>query len=214
MIAAGPANDLLPPAPAHLELDLRPLLAGSRWFRFVRAAHLNPLGVGAGPSRFSDPDLDAGRPPRFRPLYLGASFGVCFLETILRDAANGRPGDWPLAISELGLWTCASITVTAPMLTADLRGDAAIRARVPSDALRAADQRLGRTWSAAIWAHPDAPHGIAYNSRLNGEECLAVYVDDARAAAASLACTGRAPLLDMVDELAATLDRFKVALVP
>ena len=137
---------------------------------------------------------------------------MCFLETLLRDDANGRPGDWPLAETELRLWTCAVITVVAPLSVVDLRGDAAVRTRVPSDALRASDQTLGRKWSAALWAHPDQPDGLAYHSRLNGEECLALY-GDTRAAQLRLACSSRMPVLDFEDDLADSLDRFRVALV-
>lgn len=186
---------------------------GSTWFRFVRATHLNPLGTGPAASRFSDPEADAGRPARFQPLYLGASFGVCFLETVLRDNANGTVGDWPLAEAELRLWTCATIAVAAPTTLIDLRGDAAIRARVPSDALRASDQVLGRAWSGAFWTHPDEPDGLIYYSRLNGEECAAIYVDNTRSASACFVCLRRTPVLEMGAELGDALDRFRVALV-
>lgn len=209
-----PAQAPPPANPSQLKPELHSPAVGSVWFRFVRAAHPLPLGVGNGASRFSDPEVRAGRFPRFRPLYLGASFGVCFLETVLRDAANGKPGDWPLTIAELRLWTCAVITVAAPISLVDLRGDAAVRVRVPSDALRAADHHsLGQAWAAAFWAHPEMPDGLAYHSRLNSEECLAIYTDEIRPASPRLVCLRRTSLLDMTKHLNEALDRFNIALL-
>ena len=78
--------------PPRRAADLRPatatIPAGARWVRFVRAAHPDALGAGPGPSRFSDPMLDRGRPPRWLPLYLGQSFMLCLQEVLLCDRAS------------------------------------------------------------------------------------------------------------------------------
>ncbi|MXP65623.1 hypothetical protein E0493_19935 [Roseomonas sp. M0104] len=113
--------------PPRRTTDLRPATAtiapGARWVRLVRAAHPEALEVGPGPSRFSDPLLGRGRPPRWLPLYLGQSFTLCLQEALLRDRANAAPpGPFLVAEAELALWDWAAIEVARPLRVVDLRG--------------------------------------------------------------------------------------------
>jgi len=166
-----------PPAdPESLVLVTRRLDPGDTWLRFVRAIHPDPLGVGHGAkSRFADSALDRGELVAFEPVYFVSTFRAAFVETVLRDAANGKPSDWPMAESELSRWTCVQVAVTRPLVAVNLTGPGPVRMRMPSDAARARDQTLGRLWSSTIHAHPARVDGILYPSRLVGDECLCLY---------------------------------------
>lgn len=94
---------------------------------------------------------------------------VCFLETVIRDRANGRLAALPIEQAEIEDWRCAVAAPDRELRLVDLRGEGTIRIGMPSDAVRASDQTLGRIWSAALWGHEAAPDGLLYSSRLNGE---------------------------------------------
>lgn len=189
-----------PRDPAALRPATVLLPAGARRHRFVRRLHADALGTGPGPSRFSDPMADRGRPARWLPLYLGASFTLCLQETLLRDRANGAPGPFLVAEAELALWDCAEIEVLRPLRLVDLRGAALARSRVPSDVVGAADQRLARAWAAAFFRHPAGYAGIAFPSRFTTGENLALFEDRAVGA---LRVVARRGVLDSAADLGA-----------
>jgi len=155
-----------PPRSArNLNLSVATIPPGARWLRFVRSVHPDALGAGPGASRFSDPMLHRARPPRWLPIYLGETFTLCLQETLLRDRANAAlPGPFLVAEAELALWDWVVIEVIRPMRVVDLRGAALTRSRVPTDVVGAADQRLARSWAAAIHRHPSDFDGIAFPS--------------------------------------------------
>jgi len=159
-------------AKSHLELHtVRP---GERFGRIYIDRFPNPLGYGNSPSRFSDPRR---RIPanRFGVLYLGQTLKVCFLEAVLRDQRDGVIGSLAMGEEELDSRRYAEIEITAPVQLVDLREDRAIRMGVPTDVHGASNQTLARWWSVAFHAHPSAPDGIIYPSRLNGQTNLAIY---------------------------------------
>ena len=82
--------------------------------------------------------------------------------------------------------------------------------RMPSDAVRARRQQLGRLWSTAFHAHPDRVDGILYPSRFIQDTCLCVYADRALDV---LKLTARGTLLAFPEELADALDTFRISLV-
>jgi len=197
--------------PVDLHLITTELTPDKPWFRFVLAQHPDPLGHGSGwKSRFADAELDQGRPARFEPLYFGSTFRSCFIEAVLRDQANGQAGDWPLARSALTAWTCARIELARPLKVVDLTSTGPIGMRMPSDAVRARHQQLGRLWSTAFHAHPDRVDGILYPSRFIQDTCLCVYADRALDA---LTLAVRDTLLAFPEELADVLDTFRISLV-
>jgi hypothetical protein len=100
---------------------------------------------------------------------------ACFLETVIRDKADGRLAALPIELAELDDWRYAIAAPTRVLRLVDLQGEGAIRIGMPSDALRARDQTLGRIWSAAIWEHDAEPDGLLYPSRLNGETNMVLY---------------------------------------
>jgi RES domain len=166
--------------PIDLHLVTAEVSPGNPWFRFVLAQHPDPLGYGRGcKSRFADAELDQRRPARFEPLYFGSTFRSCFVETVLRDRASGQAGDWPLPRRALTAWTCAQIELTRPLKVVDLTSTGPVGMRMPSDAVRARHQQLGRIWSTAFHAHSDRVDGILYPSRFVQDACLCIYADRA-----------------------------------
>lgn len=192
------------PAFAGRGLVLETVGAGEIWRRMYESRFPDPLGWGPGLSRFSDPTGEG-----FGVVYLGASAKVAFVESLLRDAADGRGADCVLQLSELETRTLASIRVRQPLRLVDLTGDGGLRMGVPSDVVGSSDQALARQWSAAFHAHPDRPDGVYYPSRLNEERCIALY----DRALGKLEVVETPRLIACEDELAGILDDLEIALV-
>lgn len=94
-----------PPAGfATRPLDLVQVDAGTRWRRIYASRFPDPLGSGPGLSRFSDPTGT-----RYPLIYLGETLKVAFVETLLRDRADGRDPDFVMGLGELAVWNCALI---------------------------------------------------------------------------------------------------------
>lgn len=185
-------------------LVLRTLPVGQVWRRLYETRYPDPLGTGPGLSRFSDP---AGR--AFELIYLGSSAKVCFVETILRDRADGRGADCIIDQAEIDSRTLASIRVKEPLRLVDLTGDGPLRMGVPSDVAGARDQTEARAYSAAFYAHSDQPDGVYYPSRLNEERCIALY----GRAAGKLEGIATPRLVDCRTELAAILVDLDIAVI-
>lgn len=134
----------------------------------------DPLGYGKTRSRFSDPRRRVER-NRFGVVYPGSSLNVCVAEAIVRDNRDGSVIDYLIPQTDLDHYRLAEIEVITPLKLVDLRGNAPIRMGVPSNVLRNKKQTHARDWSVAFHDHPDAPDGIIYPSRLNGETNLAIY---------------------------------------
>ena len=185
-------------------LVLKTIDAGEISRRMYLTRHPDALGWGPGLNRFSDPTGTA-----FGVVYLGSSAKVAFVETLLRDAADGRGEDCVLELKEIEARSLASIRVKDPLRLVDLTGDNAIRMGVPSDVAGGSDQKLARAWSAAFHSHVDQPAGVYYSSRLNEQRCIALY----DRALDKLEATAAPRLLDCDVELAAILDDLDIALV-
>lgn len=191
------------PAFAGRPLVLKTLDAGAVWRRMYETRFPDPLGWGPGLNRFSDPTGTA-----FGVVYLGSSAKVAFVETLLRDAADGRGDDCVLELAEIEARSLAEIRLTAPLRLVDLTGDGGLVMGVPSDVVGASDQTLARQWSGAFHGHTDQPDGVYYPSRLNEERCIAVY----DRALGKLEAITTPRLIDCDVELAAILDDLKIAL--
>jgi hypothetical protein len=191
------------PAFAGRPLVLKTIDVGDVWRRMYKTRHGDPLGWKPALNRFSDPTGNA-----FGVVYLGSSAKVAFVETLLRDAADGRGDDCVLELAEIEARSLASIQVKDPLRLVDLTGDGGLRMGVPSDVVGSSDQTLAQHWSAAFHAHPETPDGVYYPSRLNEERNIALY-DRALGKVATVA----APRLVECDvELAAILDDLEIAL--
>jgi hypothetical protein len=91
------AASVLPgPAFAGRPLVLKTVDVGEVWRRMYETRFPNPLGWGPGLNRFSDPTGHA-----YGVVYLGSSAKVAFVETLLRDAADGRGDDCVLQLAEI-----------------------------------------------------------------------------------------------------------------
>lgn len=199
------ASAAVPPGPAFAgrPLVLKTLDAGEIWRRMYETRFPDPLGWGPGLNRFSDPTGAA-----FGVVYLGSSVKVAFVETLLRDAADGRGDDCVLALAEIEARSLASVRVRTPLRLVDLTGDNGLRMGVPSDVAGASDQTLARQWSVGFHDHPDRPDGVYYPSRLNEERCVALY----DRALGKLEAVATPRLMACDAELAAILDDLDIAL--
>lgn len=180
--------------------------AGSTWHHLFLDRFADPLGFGFSSSRFSDPRKAPQR--RFGVYYIGQTFEGAFLETIVRDRKNGNPGALVLATDDLNSYAHVLITIRNPLDLVDLRGGGALAMGLPTNAVRAQSHRLGQRASLAVYRHPDSPDGIWYQSRLNGDENIAVY----DRAVGKLSAGQRRPL-GSCPELTVILDRYRIALV-
>lgn len=164
----------------------------------------NPLGWGPGLNRFSDPTGTA-----FGLVYLGSSAKVAFVETILRDRADGRGPDCVVELAEIEARSLARIEIVEDLRLVDLTGDGPLRMGVPSDVAGASDQSLAQAWSVAFHAHKVQPDGVHYPSRLNEERCIACY----DRAIGKLQTTATPRLMDCRVELAAILNDLQISIV-
>lgn len=168
-----------------------------------RARFPDPLGLRIADNRFS-----SAQSP-YATLFLGETLKVCFVETIMRDNGDGRLENFVLPESELHSWNRAIVRVHQSLTLVDLRHDHMLAMGIPSDVARASDQTLGRLWGHAIWAHDDAPDGMIFNSRLNGQENIAVF----DRALPKLRVDSVAPILQSRDEMADIIDSLALDLV-
>lgn len=166
----------------------------------------DPLGFGFSSSRFSDPRK--GTKPRFGVYYVGQSFEVAFLETIVRDRKNGISGQLLLSEADLQAYVHVEVTLDRALSLVDLRGGHPIALGLPTDAVRARSHQLGQRASRAIYNRSEGFDGIWYPSRLNGDENLANY----DRSVPKLSAGARRGLIDC-PEIAPILGAYKIALV-
>jgi len=185
--------------PAHAPI-------GSVWHHIFLDRFPDPLGFGFASSRFSDPRRNHKN--RFGVYYIGQTFEVAFLETIVRDLRNGNPGPLVLSSDNLDNYVHVHVTVRAPLDLVDLRGGNTVVLGVPTNAVRASSHRLGQRASLAVYRRPDLLDGIWYPSRLNGDDNLAVF----DRSISKLSAGPRRKLLDC-PELAPILEIYRIALV-
>lgn len=75
----------------------------------------NPSGWGPGLKRFSDPTGHA-----YGVIYLGSNARVTVVETLPRDAADGRGDDCVLQLAEIEARSLASIRARDPLRLVDV----------------------------------------------------------------------------------------------
>ena len=109
--------------------------AASVWHHIFLGRFPDPLGFGYSQSRFSDPRKNPAR--RFGVFYVGQTFEVAFLETIVRDRRNGNPGLLSLSAGDLDAYAHVHVTVRQALNLVDLRSGHAVALGVQTDAVRA-----------------------------------------------------------------------------
>jgi hypothetical protein len=97
--------------PAHASV-------GSVWHHIFLNRFSDPLGFGFASSRFSDPRRKPAS--RFGVYYVGQTFEVAFLETIVRDLRNGNPGPLLLSAGDLDDYIHVHVTVQTRLDLVDL----------------------------------------------------------------------------------------------
>ena len=188
--------------------ELAPAYApvGNVWHHIFLDRFSDPLGYGFASSRFSDPRKKLAS--RFGIYYVGQTFEVAFLETLVRDRRNGNPGPLILSTKDLNDYAHVQVTVTARLALVDLRRGNTIALGVPTDAVRARSHGLGQRASLAVYQRADQLDGIWYPSRLTGDENLAIYDR-----AVPKLSAGPRRLLEACSELAPILETYRIALV-
>jgi len=179
---------------------------GSVWHHIFLDRFPDPLGFGFASSRFSDPRKKTAN--RFGVYYVGQTFEVAFLETIVRDRRNGNPGPLVLSANDLDDYVHVHVTVQVCLDLVDLLGGNAVALGVPTDVMRASAHRLGQRASLAVYQRADRLDGIRYPSRLNGDENLAIYDR-----AVPKLSAGPRRKLGTCPELAPILTVYRVALI-
>ncbi len=158
-----PGKHPLPPSDLHSKplplLDLK-----GPWFR-VHQMTKKPVFFGTTKrNRFDDPQGNFG------VLYLGESEFAAFIETFGQEM-----GMRAVPKSLLNHRGMSELVAKRTLRILDLDGPNL--ARLGADArLFAADHSVAQAWSAALFAHPDAPDGIRYPARHDNQEyALALY---------------------------------------
>jgi hypothetical protein len=146
---------------------------GSVWRNTFLDRVPDPLGFGFASSRLSDPRREPAN--RFGGYYVGQTFEVVFLETIVRDLRNGNPSPLILSAKDLDEYVHVPVTVQARLNLIDLRGGNAVAPGVPTNTVRASSHRRGQRASLAVYQCADLFDAIWCLSRLNGDESLAMY---------------------------------------
>jgi hypothetical protein len=175
-VARGPRGSAPPPPPSlhehPLPLDIIP--AGTVLHRIHRSA-LPPLFFGPG----------AGNLPTYR-------LAAAIAETLLRNPARRM-----VAYRELALRSASEVRPASDLRLVRLYADGLQRVGTTNAVSTGPYGPCGR-WADALWAHPDMPDGIAYQSRHDsGEICLAIFdrPRPAFAVGATVALADRLPML-------------------
>ena len=153
---------------------IRPLLLTAGFpesYRIMPARYLaSPLGTGAADSRF------ASRNAGYTVLYASPDFATAFVETVVRDRLTRRR-ERVVALKEITerAWVRVSARPGAMLIMLDLRGDGCTRIGAPTDVVHARNHAAGRAFGRAIHAEHGDIEGLLHDSRLTGEEVLAVF---------------------------------------
>jgi hypothetical protein len=191
-VARGPRGSAPPPPPSlhehPLPLDIIP--AGTVLHRIHRSA-LPPLFFGPGAGNLPTYRFDS-LSGAFGVLYVGRSLAAAIAETLLRNPARRM-----VAYRELALRSASEVRPASDLRLVRLYADGLQRVGTTNAVSTGPYGPCGR-WADALWAHPDMPDGIAYQSRHDsGEICLAIFdrPRPAFAVGATVALADRLPML-------------------
>ncbi|HEY3719235.1 MAG TPA: RES family NAD+ phosphorylase [Roseiarcus sp.] len=150
------------------DIPIDPLPAGVPVFRVHRLEH-DPMFFGPG----------AGVPPTYRfdsssgafgVLYVGLTLAGAVVETLLRNPAR-RMVDYPDVVAR----AFSEIRARRILRLARLHGTG-LQQIGCDNAISTGPYGPCGAWSDALWAHPSAPDGIAFQSRHDSSEiCLALF---------------------------------------
>jgi hypothetical protein len=165
--------------------------AGSGWHHIFLDRFSDPLGFGIGSGRLSGPSEKPTK--QFGVFYVGQTFEIAYLETVVRDRRYGNPAMLLPSSAELDAYAHVRVTVEQPLQVIDSRR---------GNAVRVSSHLFGQRASLAVYQRSETLDRLCYPSRLNGDDNLAIY----DRAVPKLAASPKR-------KLASILDSFSVALV-
>jgi hypothetical protein len=153
----------------RVEAVLRPLALASAHRIVLKPNLSSPLAVYPSKSRFCD-----GR--TYAVLYGANDFATAFIEVVVRDRLVQRDRRVvPFRDIAARGWVEFALTGDEPLKMVDLRESGCVILGAPTDAARARNQAAGRALSRALYEQHSDIDGIWYQSRLTGEDCLAIF---------------------------------------
>jgi hypothetical protein len=187
-------------AKTPLPVDVVP--AGTPLFRIHRIDR-GPIFFGPGPGvaatyRFDSPT------GRFGVLYVGLSLAASVVETLLRN-----PSRRMVAYSELAQRASCQVTSERDLRVVRLYGTG-LQAVGCDNAISTGPYDVCGAWADALWARPDRPDGIAYQSRHDsGEICVALF----ERGDFSLTAGESVPLAEMLPVIGAVLGGYGKSMI-
>ena len=201
----GPKG-VAPPPPSWLSgirLPIEVLPAGTVFHRIHRMT-LDPVffgpGVGVPPTYRFD-----SRSGQFSVLHVGSSRAGAIAETLLRN-----PHRLMVATAEITDRGATELTCRRAVRVVKLYG-AGLRTVGTDNAISTGPYEPCGLWSDALWSHSDNPDGVAYQSRHDSNElCIALF----QLPDMDFEIKPARPLMAMLNEVAALLDRYGKSLSP
>ena len=159
----------MPPAwLATASLPVAPIAAGTPLFRIHRRGH-GPICFGPSkgqPATYRFDSLTGA----FGVLYVGLSFAAAVVETVLRN-----PSRRIVNYHDLAERASCQLVSTLDLGVVGLHGTG-LQAVGCDNSISTGPYDVCGAWADALWAHPDVPDGIAYQSRHDpGQICLALF---------------------------------------
>lgn len=197
-----PATPRPPPDLATFQLPLRTLQASDAILRLHDSAQ-DPRFFGPSPGsppagRFDAPD------GAYRVCYAGLSAEACFAEKLCRTDLR------VLSLTRCAALSLSSLVPSRPLRLAELHGAGLAALRATADVAHGR-YRIAREWGRALWAHPEAPDGIVWRSRLDADHsCVALF--DRCAPALEVGRTE--PLLSDAARFERLVERYRMAVIP
>lgn len=190
-----------PPPPSWLKTSSLPIFELPRTTSFVRIHRNKNHPVFFSPGRGNAPigrfDSPSGA---FGVLYLAQALEGAFAETILRN-----PHRRLVDLSEITARAVSVLGCSGAIRLVKMFGDG-LQSVGADNAVSIGPYESSGVWTDALFAHPDAPDGIAYSSRHDSEQmCIALF---SRSDIQLELLSGLTPLSDLLPDVAAILRRY------
>jgi hypothetical protein len=179
------------------------LPAGTPLFRIHRAVH-GPIFFGPG----------SGEPPTYRfdsasgafgVLYVALDFAGALVETLLRNPRRKMVGESEIEARSVSVLRCRRDLAVVRLYGAGLQ-----RLGLDNSISTGPYEPCG-AWADALFAHPEAPHGVAFRSRHDPDQiCLALF----ERPGLILDADPPVRLADRLAEVAKALGRYGKSLTP
>ena len=195
-----------PPPPTWLSgirLPIEVLPAGTVFHRIHRMT-FEPVFFGPGAGVPPTYRFDSGS-GQFGVLYVGLSCAGAIAETLLRN-----PNRLMVAAAEIADRAATELICRRAVRVVKLYG-AGLQNVGTDNAISTGPYEPCGLWSDALWSHSDSPDGIAYQSRHDSDElCIAFF----QRPDMEFEVKATRPLMTMLNEVAALLDRYGKSLSP